>query len=257
MRRKMISLILMSVLILGLTGIAWGQNLTGDDVLDKVEAAIDANSAEIKLKMYIYNEAGSMRERELKAYTQDGEYDKALIRFLAPASVEGTAFLSQEKGNNNEDMYLYMPVLGNVRKIAGSQKNGSFVGTDFSYNDLSILGGGNYKEDYKATILESNENEYLLRLIPTDEEIEYKFVKMWVKRSNWFPTKLEFYDENGNLHKVLINEGVKQIDGYWTASELTMKNVQKGSKTVLRLDEITYDKRISERIFTTRYLRRY
>jgi outer membrane lipoprotein-sorting protein len=79
---------------------------------------------------------------------------------------------------------------------------------------------------------------------------------MWVKIENYFPTKLEFYDQKGELHKVLTNEDIQKKDGYWTAEKLTMKNVQKGSKTVLYLEEITYDKQVSDRIFTTRYLRR-
>jgi outer membrane lipoprotein-sorting protein len=256
MIKKMLSILLVSVLVLGISGSGFAKDLSGDDVLDKVEESIDAQSSEIKLKMELYNDSGSMRERKLEAFSKDGEYDKALIRFLSPANVEGTAFLAKDKAADEEDMYLYMPVLGNVRKIAGSQKNGSFVGTDFSYNDLSILGGGNYKEDYKATVIEKNSEEYLLKLIPTDEEIEYKFAKMWVKIENYFPTKLEFYDQKGELHKVLNNEDIQKKDGYWTAEKLTMKNVQKGSKTVLYLEEITYDKQVSDRIFTTRYLRR-
>ncbi|MBM7623569.1 outer membrane lipoprotein-sorting protein [Sporohalobacter salinus] len=254
--KRIITLVLIMTLVLSVNGLVLGQELSGDDILDKVEASIDAQSSKVKLRMELYDKSGSKRKRKLEAFTKDGEYDKALIRFLAPASVEDTAFLSQEKNSDDEDMYLYMPALGNVRKIAGSQKNGSFVGTDFSYNDLSILGGGNYKEDYKATILKENNKEYLLRLVPTDEEIEYKFVKMWVQKSNWFPTKLKFYDEEGKLYKELISEDIKEKSGYWTAEKMTMKDLQADSKTILYLDEITYDLDLNDRIFTVRYLRR-
>lgn len=256
MMKRVISLTLILTLVISLSSLAAAQELSGDDVLDRVEESIDAQSSQVKLRMELYNESGSKRTRELEAYTKDGEYDKALIRFLAPASVKNTAFLSQEKNSDDKDMYLYMPALGNVRKIAGSQKNGTFVGTDFSYNDLSILGGGNYKEDYQPTILDEDNKEYLLRLVPTDEDIEYKFVKMWVQKSNWFPTKLEFYDEDEELYKELTNEDIKEKSGYWTAEKITMKNLQKGSKTVIYLDEITYDLELNDRIFTVRYLRR-
>ncbi|WP_148217703.1 outer membrane lipoprotein-sorting protein [Acetohalobium arabaticum] len=255
MKRIMIVTLIM-VLVLSMSGLVSAQELSGDDVLDKVEESIDAQSSQVKLRMELYNESGSKRTRELEAYTKDGEYDKALICFLAPASVKDTAFLSQEKKSDDEDMYLYMPALGNVRKIAGSQKNGSFVGTDFSYNDLSILGGGKYKEDYQATILDEDDKEYLLRLVPTDEDIEYKFVKMWVQKSNWFPTKLEFYDKDKELYKELISEDIKERSGYWTAEKMTMKDLDEGSKTVIYLDEITYDLELNDRIFTVRYLRR-
>jgi len=244
------------VLVLGTAGLAGAQDMTGDDVLDKVEAAIDADSAKISFDMELHSSSGDVRNRELKARTQDGEVDKSFIRFLAPASVEGTGFLSQDKGDS-EDMYLYMPALGSIRKISSSQKNGSFVGTDFSYNDLSILGGGNYQDDYEATVQSEDDSQYVLKIVPTDDDIDYKYGKMWVQKSNWFPVKLEFYDSDGELHKVLTTKDVKQIDGYWTAGQMTMKNVQKGSKTVLQLAEIAYDKEIDDRLFTTRNLKRY
>ncbi|AGB40575.1 outer membrane lipoprotein-sorting protein [Halobacteroides halobius DSM 5150] len=255
--KKLVSLLVLISLLVGLSGLTGAADLTGEDVLDKIKESIDANSAQLTLKMELYSSSGSKRERKMKVWTQEQNQDKAMMRFLAPASIEGTGFLSQDKANGEEEMYLYMPALGGVRKIAGSQKNGSFVGTDFSYNDLSILGGGNYKEDYEATILNKDSSQYLLKLVPTDEEIEYKYGKMWVRKSNWVPSKIKFYDAQGKLYKVLTNDNIKQIDGYWTPYQMTMKNKQQGTKTVLYIKEITYDQQINPRRFTTRNLRRY
>ncbi|HKJ67699.1 MAG TPA: outer membrane lipoprotein-sorting protein, partial [bacterium] len=123
-------------------------------------------------------------------------------------------------------------------------------------NDLTILGGGNYNEDYEAGILEHNSGEFLLRLDPLKDEIEYQYARMWVSTANWFPTKIEFYDESGQLKKVLINREIEQIDGNWTAREITMEDVQKGSRTVLSLTEVRYNVSLDEQIFTTRYMRR-
>lgn len=256
MKKKLVGLILVALVVVSLNGVVSAQ-MTGDDVLDRVKEAIDANSAKLNLQMELYNKSGSKRARKLKAISKDGKQDKALIRFLAPSSVEGTGFLSLGKGNNKEDMYLYLPALGMPRKIAGSQKNGSFVGTDFTYNDLSILGGGNYKEDYNATIIADNDQKYVLKLAPTDKDIDYKYGKMWVKKDNWFPVKVEFYNQQEEVEKVLTTKDIEQIDGYWTAGQMTMKNLQQGTKTILYLQDVTYDQSIKDRIFTTRYLKRY
>ncbi|WP_027339624.1 outer membrane lipoprotein-sorting protein [Halonatronum saccharophilum] len=257
MKMKIASLFMTMLLVLTLGSLAAAEELTGNDVLDNIQDSISANTSQINLRMELHS-GGRTRERELEVYRQDGEeMDSSMIRFLAPASVEGTAFLSHDPHDSeDDDMYLYMPALGNVRRISGSQRNGSFVGTDFSYNDLSILGGGSYDEDYDAEILEDLGDKYLLRIIPTDEDIDYKYGYMWVQKSNWFPVEIEFYDSRGDLHKVLTSEQIVQVDGYWTAEKLTMKDVQRDTKTILFLEDIVYDQPIDDRVFTVRYLRR-
>lgn len=239
------------------SGTVLSQELTGQQVLARVESAIEANSAEIQMQMELFSAAGSKRERSLIAYMKEtDDLSKSFIRFTQPADIEGTSFLSLEQEVGDEEMYLFLPVLGSVRKIAGSQRSGSFVGTDFTYNALTILGGGNYGKDYAASVLEQSEDEYVLRLTPLKDEIEYQYAQMWVPTANWFPTKIEFYDENEQLNKMLTNRDIEQIDGNWTAREITMENVQKGTRTILHLTEISYNISLDEQIFTTRYMRR-
>ena len=257
MKVKVITILIFGALLGFLANEANSQDLTGSEVLDKVAQSVDAQSADIELRMELFSASGSKRERSVIAkVTESNNLTKSYIEFTSPANVEGTAFLALEQSKTNEEMYLFMPALGSVRKIAGSQKNGSFVGTDFTYNDMSILGGGEYKEDYKATVENSSDDQYVLRLEPVDKEIDYKYLKMWVDTKNWFPNTIEFYNADEKLEKVLTNKKIEQISGYWTARELTMENVQKGTRTVLSMDEIQYDVSIDDQIFTTRYLSR-
>lgn len=258
MKKRVINLVLIIGLTFSMTGLVFAGSLTGSQVLDKMEEVRDTTSAQLNLSMELYNSAGNKRIRKLKSMSKDKGKEKSLIRFLSPADVEGTGFLSIDKlDSDDEDMYLYLPAFKSIRRVSGSQKNGSFVGTDFSYNDLSILAGGNYKDDYKAIILKENDEQYILRIVPTDNDIEYKYGKLVVRKDNWYPIKVKFYDSKGKLHKVLINHDLKKIDGYWTAQKVIMEDVQQESRTVLYLQEIAYDKPINDRVFTTRNLRRY
>lgn len=256
MKKKLLITGLVLAIVVSLTSIGLAEDLSGEDVLDQVKEAMDAETAEMVFQMEIHSSAGDIRERKLNIYSKQGETDKALIRFIEPASVEGTGFLSLSEGDQ-EDMYLYLPAVGSVRRIASGERDGSFVGTDFSYNDLSVLGGGNFQEDYEATVTEENDEKYVLRIDPTDEEIQYEYGIMHVQKSNWFPVRIEFYDDNEELWKVLSNEDLNQQGEYWLADTLTMENVQEETKTVLYLDEVTYDEPIEDDIFTTRYLERY
>ncbi|OCL27286.1 outer membrane lipoprotein-sorting protein [Orenia metallireducens] len=252
--KKILTLVLVWLSIIGVSGLVSAQ-LTGSDILDKVKEATQPKTSYTKMKMELYSSAGQKRERMIEGYRKNGEYTKAMNRFLFPATVEGTSFLSLEN-EEDEDMYLYLPALGSVRKISSSQKNGSFVGTDFTYNDLNLIGEGDYNKDYDASILSENDKEYVLKLVPTDTDIDYKYLKIWIKKEEWHLIKSEFYDERGKLEKILTAENFEKIAGYWTPRKSTMENVQKGTKTVIYMEEITYDKPINDRIFTTRYLSR-
>jgi hypothetical protein len=251
------SLVILILLLANLSTSVFAVQMTGKDILDQMEAFNDSRSVQMEIKLVLYDSAGNKRERRLKNSSIDYEKSKTLSRFLEPADIEGTGFLSIDRENNDEDMYLYLPSLGAVRKISGSQKNGSFVGTDFSYNDLSLVNPKNYIDDYQAELLQETPENYLLSLKPIDEDIDYSYAKLWVNKKTFYPIKVEFYDQQEKLHKVLESFSIKQIKSYWTPDKLVMKDIQKGSKTVLYLEAVVYDEDIKERIFTPRYLKRY
>lgn len=233
------------------------ENLNGDEVLAKIKEARTADSASMTMIMELFNEAGDMRSRELKnRHLENGE-EKSLIEFQSPADVAGTAFLSlKDKNSSQEDMYLYLPVLGSIRKISGSQKNGNFVGSDLTYNDITVFSGSNFKDYYSAEILEENDSEYLLRLTPTDPDIDYSFGRLWVRKDIFYPVKIEFYDQSEDLLKNVQLEKIEQIDGNWFSREITVENVQKGSRTVMKMEDVSFNVDLNEQIFTTRYLER-
>jgi hypothetical protein len=255
--KRLISLITLIVLLFGLNLVVFAK-VTGDDLLDKMEEVRDVQTTNLEIKLELYDSSENKRVRTLRTISKNVERKKSLSRFLSPAEVEGTGFLSIDKPEiDDEDMYLYLPALGSVRKISGSQKNGSFVGTDFSYNDLSLISAENYNDDYKAEILKENEQEYILKIVPTDKDIDYKYGKLTLSKKTWYPVKVEFYDSRDKLQKILTNYNVEQIQGYWTPQRVIMEDVQRETKTILYLESVVYNDEVNDRIFSPRYLRRY
>lgn len=231
--------------------------IDGEEIINKVDETLEADTRKSEIQMTIINENDQKRERTIEIYSK-GE-GKGLIEFLAPADVEGTTFLTLEE-NGQENMWLFLPAVGNVRKIASHMKTGSFMGTDFSYNDISVIGGSSYRKDYKSSLEEEvsyqGDECYLLETNPTKDEIGYSKMKMWVRKSDYIPLKLEFYDKDEELLKVMKNSNIKNIDGHLTPQKITMENVQQETKTILSLDEVEYDIEIPDNIFTTRYMKR-
>jgi hypothetical protein len=211
----------------------------------------------MKMEMDLYSSSGDMRSRSLNNYRQEGDVDRSLMQFTEPADIRGTAFLLLDDQNNNqEDMYLYLPALGAVRKISGSQKNGSFVGSDLTYNDISIFSGANFTDNYQAEITAEKEEIIELHLEIIDPDIDYSYGRMWVRKDLWLAEKIEYYDQYEELIKVINLSNFDEIDGNRLARRIEVENVQKGSRTVLKMLEVEFDPELDPNIFTTRYLQR-
>jgi hypothetical protein len=153
-------------------------------------------------------------------------------------------------------MYLYLPVLGSVRKISGSQKNGSFVGSDLSYNDIGIFSGANFSDNYQAEITAEDDKIIELHLEIIDPDIDYSYAKMWVRKDLWLGEKIEYYDQQEELIKVINLSDFDEIDGNRLARRIEVENVQKKSRTILKMLEVEFDPELDPNIFTTRYLQR-
>lgn len=248
MKNKLIVSLILIGLLFGIITFTTAANLNGDEVLTKIKEANNAKSVKLTVKMELYDANGDKTEHKLNWISQSGRINKSLIRLMTPANLEDTAFLTKNK-NNSRDMYLYLSAPESSTKLTGKQQNSSFLETNFSYRDLATLSDQDYRQDYRAIILQETSQEFLLQIIPIDADINYNYGKMWVAKKNWYPVKIRFYDEEGKLYKVLINKKLKKINGYWRAQQVVMENHQTGSKTILDIDEIDYDQKISDKLF--------
>ena len=226
--------------------------MSGEEIIKKVDETLTSSSRESQITMTIVNENGQKRVRTIKLLSK--EEGKGLVEFLEPADVKGTSFLTvEEKGEEN--MWLFLPAVGNVRRIASHMRNGSFMGTDFTYNDMSL-----YKDKYKTELIKEDEFEdsscFFLKSVPTEADIQYSFMEMWVRKSDFMPLQLKFYDKAENLLKVMDNNNIEKINGHLTPREIIMENIQEGTKTILELKEIEFNKDLPDNLFTTRNMRR-
>ncbi len=97
---------------------------SGEEILARLDETMQSNSREVVQKMTLVSAKGQERTRQVQMWSKT---DRMLVRFLAPADVAGTGLLSV-----GDDMWLYLPALGRVRRIAGHAKKGSCMGTDLS-----------------------------------------------------------------------------------------------------------------------------
>ena len=232
--------------------------ITGKEIAENAHDRYNGDSSATKTKMILINDKGQEKEREIKSATKDyGDLSKSMIRFISPADVKGTGFLIWENADRDDDQFLYLPALKqDPRRIASSEKNSRFMGTEFTYEDMEARKVE--KDDH--TLLREEEldgyNCYVLESVPNEgEESQYgKFIS-WIRSDIWVPLKIEFYDENSELLKILTVKELEEIDGIWTTTESEMDNIQEGRKTILIIEEIQYNVDIPDDFFTERYLK--
>ncbi len=233
--------------------------LTARDILLKARERQFPKNSVSDLTMVLINKRGHKRVRKLLTKRKDygnGEA-KSVAYFLSPADVKGTAFLVWEHDDKPNDVFIYLPALKKIRRIASEQKHQSFMGSDFSYADME----NRDVDDSTHRILSEETLEgrpcWVIESIPKPEsDSEYGKLITWVSKEDFVPYQVEFYDKKGKLFKVMKVLKAGKVGDQILALDFTMENVQKKHKTEIRLDNIKLNQDISDSEFTQRAIRR-
>ena len=251
--KKFSFVLFLFILVLSLNVASSAEQLTVDEIIDRVkENQIEYENSRTQAEMVIVDKNGKTEVREMLMYQME-EDDKIsiLMRFLSPKNVEGVTLLSAENGDK---IYLYMPAYQKPRRIAGSSKKDSFMGTDFSYEDL----GMDYQsDDYLKELKDETDTLYLIEVIPADEDISYSKFVLTISKELFYLEKVEFYNLDGTFSKTLeIKEIEIDDNNKITPIEIEITNVLDNHKTILNIKEIDYDLELSGDFFSIRTMQK-
>lgn len=253
-------LILILLAVFGNYGFA---QMTGRDIMLKVEKQQEVKTRAVKSKMILVNKQNKTRERDVLQYTKSvndpkGFDDKVLVFFEYPADIRGTGLLmySYSDAGKDDDRWLYLPALKKVRRIAGESKNEYFMGTDFTYDDM---GGRGIDQDTHKLLGEETIDGvkyYKIESVPVDKNDFYSKKIGWVIADKWVHLKVEFYDRKGQLMKTMQATDIRNVSGVWLQFNLEMNNFAENHKTILKILEAKINEPIDDQIFTTSALER-
>ncbi len=254
---KISILVVLSMLMFNSTGMA--QKLTGLKIMEKVYNRPTGNDMTANLTMTLTNSSGQERIRELKQYKRDfGSVEKKIMFFLKPADVKNTSFMnwSYDEPGKDDDQWIYLPALKKIKRISSDSKGDYFMGSDFTYDDL---GDRKPTDDTHKILREEKLNGldcYVVESIPKDEDYMYSKTITWVVKGRWYGLKKEFYDEDGELLKILTLNNAENIKHFWIISDVEMNNVQNNHKTRMQQKDIKIDTGIPASMFTQRMMKR-
>lgn len=236
------------------------EELTPYQIMKKSNDLLNqADDSKAEMVMTLINKSGDQRVRKILAYGKNygNDVTKSLIIFQYPADVKGTSFLVWgESGKKGEDQqWLYLPAMQRVRPVSTAGRGESFLGTEFSYYDM---GSRSLDDDLYSLLKEEKvgtEKCYVIEAKPKVMKY-YSKVIFWIRKDNYIPLKMDFYDKKGGYLKQATMSKIENIQGINTPRRIEMANAQTGNKTVIEFNNIKYNTGLSDSIFTERYMTR-
>ncbi len=249
---KRLIAILAAVLVAGIFNVAHSAELTAEEVVKKAEDTMRGQSNVGKMTMTITNP--NWERTLVMDYWEKGK-DKSLVKLTSPAKEAGTVSLKIE---NN--MWNYIPSVEKVIKIPPSMMMQSWMGSDFTNDDL--VKESSIVEDYTPKLLPNktlSEGEaYVMELTAKPEApVVWGKILLYVRVTDFAPMKYEYYDEKGKLIRVMTMSKIKKVGrrAYPTVWTMEPKN-KEGHKTVIIVNEIKFDVPIDKSVFSLSNLKR-
>jgi hypothetical protein len=228
---------------------------TGAELVERMSEIMTQESSTAIMTQTITTSSRKQRTFEFEMFTTD-EGEKTLMRYLKPSAARGQTFLML---NNADDIWTYFPRTKRVRKLSSSSKNQKVQGSDFSFEDMGS--GDSWKTEYNSTNLGSEKYDgtdcWKLESIGIPEQNpSYPKMEVYMRKVDFYPIKIDYFDENDFVEKTLLMSNIKEIEGIPTAMQMTMKNHSEGSETSMETISITYNWEPPENFFTERELKR-
>jgi hypothetical protein len=268
---------MLSLLLVVFTSLAFAApqgTLTADAIARRVQDRDTGRDSRTSMRMKLYDRQGRSRERALTMVSLRGrgnpgaspkapEGDRLLIRFTYPNDIRGTGFLVWEHPDKDDERFLYLPSLGRVRRIAGSEAQESFVGSDFTYEDI----GGREFDEYTYTIVDENaawtppsggaaRPAWRLESRRKDASAEFPRVVSTVLKDTFMVVSADVFNRRNEKQKVYTVRRLEQVEGIWTAMDAEMTNALEKSRTELVVEAADYNVGLAEADFTRRELER-
>jgi len=234
------------------------------EIMQKVEDRDDGDNMTNEMEMILIDKRKKKRIRKFYSFKKNKGEDKySILFFIHPADVKNTGFLTYDydDSDKDDDQWLYLPALRKTKRIASSDKDGSFMGSDLNYSDMTTSD----LEDYDFALIKEVEvkgvRTWAIESVPRTkgviDETGYKKALLFVRQDNYVIIRAAKYTKSGGYIKYVDVKTLEQIDGIWVSTETHVAK-KKGKKTVhktiMKLKNIKFNQNLDYNLFTLRQL---
>lgn len=241
--------------------------LTGLEIMQKVDARDDGKSSSSIMQMVLIDKNHNKRVRQMQTFSKDidANTEYKSIFFLSPSDVKNTAFLTFDytSDDKDDDQWMYLPALKKTKRIPASDKDSAFMGSDFSYADMTDRNLNDYKfKLLKESVVKrksGNEKVWIIESLPKNQVVvdETGYIKsiVYIRQDNFMLTRAKFYLKKAGRVKYMDVKKMQKIAGIWVATHTTMttkKGKQTLHKTILTNSNIRMNEKITGDRFSVR-----
>ena len=254
------TIIIAALLLLVSAASAYSLDLSGLDIIKKAHEVPEPASSSVTATLVIHSKKGNEKTRQVIMKSKDyGDVTKEVIVFISPKDVAGVGYLmfdypeAEDGSKKDGENWLYMPAMKKTKRIAasGTEAEGSFMGTDFTYEDMGERAIS--KDNYTLLGTESVDGVscYKIRCESISRTESDPDRVVYIGTEDYLLYKCEFYDRHGALHRVLTCSDIEYIDGYACTKVMKMENVQSGTWSRITMSDVVYNTdSINDSIFT-------
>ena len=241
--------------VLIMAGAGAAMALTAQEVLQKVEDRYIGNTSKANVQMDIVDKSGNVRERKMTISRRkvDSSNKDNFIHFVAPPDIRNTTYLVNEK-NRERQKWIYLSAFKKTRKIVAEDYALAFVSSDFTYENMDEIRA----DDYVASDLKEEKlngvDVYTFTAVKKDQNTSYSKLVMKVCKNTFVILHTDMYDkkEPDKIIKVMTAENLETIQNIVTPMKVTVKDLSKGTHTLLQTAKIAYDLPLADEEFSQR-----
>lgn len=241
------------------------------EIMQKVDARDDGSSLISTMQMTLIDKKGQKRVRQMRTFSADIDEntEHRAIFFIAPSDVKNTAFLTYDysASTKDDDQWMYLPALKKIKRIPSSDKDSAFMGSDFSYADMT----DRELDDYTFKLIKQSKIKrkdgvhkvWVIESTPISpwviDETGYTKSILYIRQDNFVLTRAKFYLKKGKRVKYMDVRKLEKINNIWVATQTNMTTKQGKQtlhKTVLKNTDVEVNVPINRDIFTLRALKK-
>lgn len=243
-------IIILSAILL-FAKLSFGQTLSAENILKKVDANMVSKNRIMEAKMIIH---GQRNDREISSKSYSEGIEKSFTEYLSREREKGTKMLKMKNM-----LWIYTPATDRTIQLSGHLLRQSVMGSDLSYEDM--METRKLYEIYDAKILKQEKiddrNTWLLELNAKVEDVTYVKSHIWIDTDKFVPLKQEFYAKSGQLLKRSTFSDIEKINGRWYPKKINYKDMLKNGKgTDFIMLKVSFDTNIPDYIFSKASLKK-
>jgi outer membrane lipoprotein-sorting protein len=226
-------------------------------IVEEAQTRTDARSQRYEGLLQVFDAKGKIADKQW-SFARIGSHgqSKSVLRFTAPAEVKGVALLVVNHPDRASDQWMWTPAIERDRRIALQDRSTRFFGTDFSFEDLEERDVNQY--DYQLLGDEAIDAAPCWKIQSTPKETkssQYTRSIVWVRKDNYALARIENFSQTQVVRQLTYSH-IENVQGIWTARQLEMLDVRRGSRTRLTLEKLQYNVPMDDQDFTLQALRR-